>query len=190
MSDPPRAAVGSPGLSRLLPPDSPFLPAPTGFLEVLSAVPLALATDLQSGAVHAEGVGNSRPGALWELDLEGLVAPAERDVIGNGQVEARKTEDSFEETFCLSHRKVKEQPRGQRRLERQIRDLLLPTTPSTRGCSPVSDDRSAEPEGDISTSPKILIVRRPIAHTVSRLVLGMSPGAFVRFGHGFGLAEK
>ena len=54
----------------------------------------------------------------------------------------------------------------------------------------MSDDRFAEPEGDISTSTKSLVMRRPIAHTVSRLVLGMSAGAFVRFGHGFGLAEK
>ena len=54
----------------------------------------------------------------------------------------------------------------------------------------MSDDRFAELAGDISTSTKSLVMRRPIAHTVSRLVLGMSPGAFVRFGHGFGLAEE
>ena len=57
--------------------DMKLFALPTLFLAVLLAVPLAFSADLQSGAVDDEGDGYSRPGALWELDVERLVSPAE-----------------------------------------------------------------------------------------------------------------
>ena len=57
--------------------DMKLFALPTIFLAMLLAVPLTFSADLQSGAVHDESDGSSRPGALWELDVERLVAPAE-----------------------------------------------------------------------------------------------------------------
>ena len=73
-------AVGQAGASNpavVVHPDMQFLPSPTGLLAMLLAVPLTFSADLQSGAVDDEGDGYSRPGALWELDVERLVSPAE-----------------------------------------------------------------------------------------------------------------
>ncbi len=57
--------------------DMKLFPLPAIFRAMLLAVPLTFSADLQSGAVDNEGDGYSRPGALWELDVERLVAPAE-----------------------------------------------------------------------------------------------------------------
>ena len=117
--------------ARFIDTDVQLFPLPTIFLAVLLAVPLTLAADLQPCAVDDEGDGSDGKVSYRIIDLESLVASAERGVIGDGQVQAGKTEDRAEESFGLPQRKMEKQPYCQCRLDRQIRVFLLPTPPTT-----------------------------------------------------------
>ena len=108
-----------------------LFPLPTIFLAMLLAVPLALSANLRPRAVDDKGDGSRGTTSNGSIDLEGLVASAERGGIRNGEVQTRKTEDGGEESFGLPQGEMEKQPQRQCRLDRYIRVLLLHAASTT-----------------------------------------------------------
>jgi hypothetical protein len=130
---------------------------------------LALAEQLQAGAVEHEVDGAIVPRSARLATGEPATTPGQGRMVGNSQPEPEQLQQAAGERLGLTKREVEDEPQGQHQLDRQVRVERLPTgCRPTRG-PPSRQHRLVEPESYIPALLQTGLVGRPVRHPVARL---------------------
>jgi hypothetical protein len=151
---------------------------PTG-AAVLLRVPLALAEQLQAGAVQHQVHGpvvRDNPGLATG---EGATSPGQRGVIRNSQLEAEQTQHAAAERLGLAQGQVEDEPQGQHQLDRQVGVAGLSARCGPARCLPASKGRLVEPERQVTAPPQPGLVGGPVRHSLALLRDAVTAGGVV-----------
>ena len=112
--------LGGQNPSLLIHAEVQFLPAFPVFNPVFLGVPLSLAADLQTRAVHDEGQRRIGQMVQGSTNLDGPIATGQRRMVRAGMVQAQQRQDRIQESFRLPQRELKQQTERQCGLNRQV----------------------------------------------------------------------
>ena len=108
-----------------------------------------------------------------QRDLQALTSPGQRRVVGRGEVDARQRQHGPYEPFRLAQRQPEHEPKGQGRLNCEVREPPRRPSPTRRHRPPRLDRLGRQPEGHVAAPDQRALVLRPIADVVSRFALRM-----------------
>lgn len=133
-------------------------PAPFPTSAVLDRGPLPFAEGREATAVHYQ-MKRVPPHLPPKMDVE--VSPVAREgrVIGGFEIKVHEVEDRSQESLGLAERQVEDEAERERRLDRQIRELVLDAAVARRLRAPGRDGLRSEPESDVAAPHEGAVVR-------------------------------
>lgn len=92
--------------------------------------------------------------------------PAERGVIGNGEIEPEQPQHAADEALGLAQGQMEDEPQHQHELDRQIRIAPLPARRGSPGRLPSGDRGIVQPQREVATTLQPTLVGRPVLDAV------------------------
>ena len=127
--------------------------------------PLAGTAQFQTCAIHQQmhRLGSRTRSRNY---LQGLGSPAQRGMIGNGEIKTEQADDGTDQPLGLAQRQAEDGTQGQRRHDRQRRVVRLTAGCRARCGLPGRDRRLGKPEGQTSALTQRGVILRPVRDPV------------------------
>ncbi len=103
-------------------------------------------------------------------DIQPLTPARERRVVRGVETSAHHGQDRPDEALGLAQWQAEDEPECERRLDRQIREPLLPSRSTGWRSGPGGPGAWGEPQRHVAPPDECAIVRPPIPHPIPRLV--------------------
>ena len=147
-----------------------FLPGALAPFPVFRSSPFALADDRQPRTIDDEMKRSSARDAI-ECEVEVLTSPRECGVVRGVEIDPHYRQHGPQEALRLAQRQPEDQPKRQRRFDRQVRELPRPARSTGGRGSPGIHCVSGEPEGHVAAPHEGSLVLRPVSDVILGLVL-------------------